>query len=83
MSQMSLKNLNSYLFFILTFLLKRLILSQVRIKRRTELDIVTKIETHSYAGLRHKLCLPVRGQRTRSNAGTQRSKRIKVISNIN
>lgn len=26
----------------------------------------------SYQGLRHQMCLPVRGQRTRSNAKTQR-----------
>lgn len=28
-------------------------------------------------GVRHKLSLPVHGQRTRTNAGTQRAKRIR------
>ncbi len=32
-------------------------------------------EIGSYRGLRHKKGLPVRGQRTRSNAGTKRGKR--------
>ena len=32
----------------------------------------------SYRGLRHKLNLPVRGQRTRTNARTKRGKRVAV-----
>ena len=32
----------------------------------------------SYRGLRHKLNLPVRGQRTRTNARTKRGKRLAV-----
>lgn len=32
----------------------------------------------SYRGLRHKLNLPVRGQRTRTNGRTKRSKRVAV-----
>lgn len=36
------------------------------------------INNKSYVGNRHKLCLPVRGQRTRTNANTQRSKRIRT-----
>ncbi|HUC95433.1 MAG TPA: 30S ribosomal protein S13 [Candidatus Saccharimonadia bacterium] len=32
----------------------------------------------SYRGLRHKLSLPVRGQRTRTNARTKRGKRLAV-----
>jgi len=34
------------------------------------------IENGSYVGLCHKMYLPVHGQRTRSNARTQRSKRL-------
>ena len=35
-------------------------------------------DINSYRGLRHKLALPVRGQRTRTNARTKRGKRVAV-----
>ena len=35
-------------------------------------------DINSYRGLRHKLNLPVHGQRTRTNARTKRGKRIAV-----
>lgn len=37
-------------------------------------------EINSYRGLRHKLNLPVRGQRTRTNARTKRGRRMTVGS---
>lgn len=51
----------------------------MRIKRFVELDISNLVNISSYKGIRHNLCLPVNGQRTRTNARTQRSKRIKPI----
>jgi len=36
--------------------------------------------TSSYKGVRHKMNLPVRGQRTRTNARTQKRKRQKIIN---
>ena len=35
-------------------------------------NILAKVRMGSYQGLRHQMCLPVHGQRTRSNAKTQR-----------
>jgi len=72
-------NLNHYNYSILFYLLKNLIISDVRIKRFVELDISNLVNISSYKGIRHNLCLPVNGQRTRTNARTQRSKRIKPI----
>jgi len=70
------KNLNYYNLNFLLFLLKGLILSDTRIKRNIETNINHLISINCYKGARHKLNLPVRGQRTRTNAGTQRSKRL-------
>jgi len=72
--------INLYQFNIVIFLLKLLILSDARIKRQVNINIGRLIDNGSYKGLRHKLCLPVHGQRTRTNASTQRTKRIKRIS---
>jgi small subunit ribosomal protein S13 len=71
------RNLRKYQFSLILLLLKRLVISDARIKRRFTFNIQIKIDNNSYAGFRHKLCLPVHGQRTRTNANTQRSKRIK------
>lgn len=45
------------------------------LRREVEQDIKRLEEIGSYRGLRHKKGLPVRGQRTRSNARTRRGKR--------
>jgi len=71
--------MNLYYFSILSFLLKGLVVSDVRIQRRATLDIQRLVDIDSYIGLRHRLTLPVHGQRTRSNANTQRSKRVRVL----
>lgn len=72
------KNLNYYNLNFLLYLLKGLVLSDTRIKRNIEMNINRLITINTYKGTRHKLSLPVRGQRTRTNAGTQRSKRNKL-----
>jgi small subunit ribosomal protein S13 len=41
-------------------------------------NIKRLIEIHSYRGIRHVKKLPVRGQRTRSNARTKRGKRMTI-----
>lgn len=51
-------NINGYNFSILFFLLKGLVVSEVRIKRQIESNINSKIELNSYEGVRHKLYLP-------------------------
>jgi len=67
---------------IISLLLKLLIISDVRIKRRVEFDIAKLVGMNSIKGFRHKLCLPVHGQRTRTNASTQRSKRIRRLISL-
>lgn len=55
---------------------------------KVEGDLRTKIssdirrlkEIHSYKGLRHSKNLPVRGQRTKTNARTKRGKKVTVGS---
>lgn len=73
----SINNLNNYQINLILFLLKGLVISDVKIKREIKLNIDKLIETSSYRGWRHTFCLPVRGQRTRTNAKTQKRKRIK------
>jgi len=47
--------------------------------RRQEAQNVTRLrEIHCYRGLRHRLGLPVRGQRTRTNARTRKGPRKTV-----
>lgn len=53
-----LMNINGYNFSVLFFLLKGLVVSEVRIKRQIESNINSKIELNSYEGVRHKLYLP-------------------------
>ncbi|MBF5050765.1 30S ribosomal protein S13 [Candidatus Clavichlamydia salmonicola] len=48
------------------------------LKRQVQGDIKRLISVHSYRGLRHRLSLPVRGQRTKTNARTRKGKRKTV-----
>ena len=47
-------------------------------RKEVNLDIAQLIEIGSYRGIRHRLRLPVRGQRTRTNARTKRGPRQTV-----
>jgi small subunit ribosomal protein S13 len=42
------------------------------LRRDVAADIRRKVEIGSYEGLRHRKCLPVRGQRTKTNARTRK-----------
>lgn len=42
------------------------------LRRKVQQDIRRKIETGSYQGMRHVLGLPVRGQKTQTNARTRK-----------
>ena len=61
-------------------------LTQVLDKYKIEGDLKTDVaanirrlkETGAYRGIRHTRNLPVRGQRTRSNARTKRGKRVTI-----
>lgn len=70
--------LNEYYKDILFFYLEFFIISIARIDRYISLAIKKLIDLGTYKGMRHKLNLPVHGQRTRTNANTQRSKRRKL-----
>ena len=48
------------------------------LRREVQMNIKRLIEIGSYRGRRHRMNLPVRGQRTRTNARTQRGPRKTV-----
>jgi small subunit ribosomal protein S13 len=48
------------------------------LRRETAQDIKRKIEIGSYKGIRHRRSLPVRGQRTHTNARTRKGPRKTV-----
>lgn len=50
------------------------------LRRQVQNNIKRLISIHAYRGLRHRLGLPVRGQRTRTNARTRKGRR-KTMAN--
>jgi small subunit ribosomal protein S13 len=70
--------LNGYNFSFLSTIVKLGVVGHALVKRRVEFDIARLVGISGVKGLRHKLCLPVHGQRTHTNAGTQRSKRVHI-----
>jgi small subunit ribosomal protein S13 len=48
------------------------------LRRQVAQDIKRKIEIGCYQGLRHRRGLPVRGQRTHTNARTRKGKRVAI-----
>lgn len=50
------------------------------LRRQIQGNIKRLISIHSYRGTRHRLGLPVRGQRTRTNSRTRKGKR-KTVAN--
>jgi len=50
------------------------------LRRKVQLDIKRLQDIGSYRGYRHKKRLPVRGQRTKTNARTKRGKRMTMGS---
>lgn len=50
------------------------------LRRQIQNNIKRFINIHCYRGLRHRLGLPVRGQRTRSNARTRKGRK-KTVAN--
>ncbi|HLB42295.1 MAG TPA: 30S ribosomal protein S13 [Gammaproteobacteria bacterium] len=49
------------------------------LRREVAMNIKRLVELGAYRGLRHKRGLPVRGQRTRTNARTRKGKRKSII----
>lgn len=50
------------------------------LRRKVGLDIKRLMEINSYRGYRHRRGLPVRGQRTKTNARTRRGKKSGPVS---
>lgn len=50
------------------------------LKRKVQLDIKRLQEVGCYRGLRHRRKLPVRGQRTKTNARTRKGRRMTVAN---
>ena len=50
------------------------------LRRQIQNNIKRLIGINCYRGVRHRLGLPVRGQRTRTNARTRRGKRVTVAN---
>jgi small subunit ribosomal protein S13 len=50
------------------------------LRRQIQSNIKRLVSIHCYRGMRHRLGLPVRGQRTRTNARTRKGKR-KTVAN--
>ncbi|MBI5413083.1 30S ribosomal protein S13 [Candidatus Peregrinibacteria bacterium] len=50
------------------------------LRRKMQLDIKRLQEVGCYRGLRHRKRLPVRGQRTKTNARTRKGKRVTVAN---
>lgn len=50
------------------------------LRRKTQLDIKRLQEIGCYRGIRHRKRLPVRGQRTKTNARTRKGKRVTVAN---
>lgn len=73
------KNLNNYYSMFLFFILDYFTWLEARVKRIYKQNIRFLVELNTYKGLRHKDNLPVRGQRTRTNAKTK--KKIRLVYN--
>lgn len=56
------------------------VMSEGELRRKIQLDIKRLQDIGSYKGFRHKRRLPVRGQRTKTNARTKRGKKVTVGS---
>lgn len=50
------------------------------LRRKIGLDIKRLMEINSYRGIRHRRGLPLRGQRTKTNARTRRGKKAGPVS---
>jgi|SRR3954468_15949052 small subunit ribosomal protein S13 len=75
----SFSRVNMYNYLLLSYVLDFFTWLEVRIKRFIFQNIKNLYIIECYKGLRHKDSLPVRGQRTRTNACTK--KRYKIILN--
>lgn len=76
----SLKNYKKQLLVrnkIYMYFYKNLQITTINIKEEQKKNIAYLKKINCYRGVRHKLSLPVRGQRTKTNAKTEKKKRKK------
>lgn len=71
-----LKSLNNYYSMFLFFILDYYSWLEARIKRIYKQNVRFLVELNTYKGFRHKDNLPVRGQRTRTNAKTKKKNKF-------
>lgn len=64
----------------LNHLLQNEYLVEGDLRRRVQNNIKRLVNIHAYRGMRHRAGLPVRGQRTRTNARTRKGKK-KTVAN--
>jgi small subunit ribosomal protein S13 len=69
-------NLNFYKFSLILFLLRFLVRSDSKVNRILSSRIRELIVLQTYRGFRHSDFLPVRGQRTRSNANVRKNQKF-------
>jgi small subunit ribosomal protein S13 len=77
----SASQLNSYQIHLLSGLLNRMLRSETKIKRNVEVRIRQLQDLGNLRGRRHALFLPTRGQRSRTNAKTQKKLRYSNRAN--
>jgi small subunit ribosomal protein S13 len=70
--QVKAKDLNDDQLARLNNLLDKEYTIEGQLRRRVQQDIARLRDIHSYRGMRHRRGLPVRGQRTRTNARTRK-----------
>lgn len=62
---------------VYTYFYKKLDIVKNEIFQNKKKDIMFLTKINCYRGIRHKISLPVRGQRTKTNAKTEKNKRNK------
>ena len=66
---------------VITSIIQKKVRTEGDLRREVNQNIKRLIDIGSYRGMRHKKGLPVRGQRTKTNARTRKGKK-RVISSI-
>ena len=65
---------------LITSMICNLFIIEENLRKKVQLDIQDYIENGSIRGFRHRHGLPVRGQRTHTNARTQKKRKFKIVS---
>jgi len=72
--EMKMKELSEFDFNILTFLMRKLYWTEADLRDRRNRNLAILLNNQSYRGLRYTQKLPAYGQRTKSNAKTNKKK---------